>query len=72
MVLVRDTKKDAEGGCEWSFFCLFVTLKGCVGPSRECERVGRVFSSDLSVGVEGQNSAREDLLCGECVLLTTT
>lgn len=53
-------------------FCLFVTLKGSVGASRECERVGRVSSDDLSVRVEGQSSAREDLLCGECVLLTTT
>lgn len=47
-------------------FCLFVTLKGSV------ERVGRVSSGDLSVRVEGQSSAREDLLCEECVLLTTT
>lgn len=53
-------------------FCLFVTLKGRVRRSCECERVGRVSSGDLSVRVEGQSSAREDLLCGECVLLTTT
>jgi len=73
MVLVKEIlRKMQRGVVNGAFFCLFVTLKGCVGPSRECERVGRVFSSDLSVGVEGQNSAREDLLCGERVLLTTT
>ncbi len=60
-----------RGGSEWDLFCLFVTLKGSVGASRECERVGRVSSDDVSVRVEGQSSACEDLLCGECVLLTT-